>query len=152
MGLTLELRARRNKPAVSDHDAFDVAPPGDDFDLSDIVGSVKREANPLTEVQISTVTAAMAIPKSTSCKVDTPSAPVADTAATLPPPAIDEDQEKLLKKFEKQVAPPPPVVAAEARMPGESKRAYNKRVKLETRQIIQRANKQAHNPEKRQKK
>lgn len=37
-------------------------------------------------------------------------------------------------------------------MQGESKRAYNKRVKQETRQIIQRANKQEHNPEKRQKK
>jgi hypothetical protein len=150
----LKLRARRNKPAVSDHDVFDVAPAGDDFDLSDIVGSVKREANPLTEVQTSTAAASMAIPKLLTNTVNEPAVPVVDdtTAATLSPPAIDEEQEILLKKFEKQVAPPPPVVAAEARMPGESKRAYNKRVKLETRQIIQRANKQAHNSEKRQKK
>lgn len=155
---SIQLRAKRNK--TSHHDGvqgFDEAPVDEDeFDLTDLVGSLKREPNCNPSMKSLT-------PASTDQILMPPLSAITKSEPTNLPPAssstvasskstIDDDQEKLLRKFQKQVEPAKPVVAAESRMAHESKRAYSKRVKLETRQIIQRTNQQAHNPEKRQKK
>lgn len=148
---SLKLRADRKKKGENSNAAdFDVAPDGDDFDIDDLVGSLKREPNPNSlnsaADSLTLATAKRIAPEPMQSPALLPAALPTDIVA------IDADQEKLLKKFERQVEPPNPVLGAEGRMAGESKRAYNKRVKLETRQIIQRVNKQAHNPEKREKK
>lgn len=143
----LKLRIQREKPTTAQE--FDVAPECDDFDLQDLVGSLKREAiHPDAFNAESTSTTIASHGLSTTPQILASKTPAAESSAA----AIDGEEEKLIKKFEKQVEPQKPVVAAEERMRGESKRAYNRRVKLETRQIIQRASRQEHNPEKRQKK
>jgi hypothetical protein len=156
---SLRLRAQRNKkgsPFVSKTDCFDLAcTDDDDFDLNDPVGTLKKhaivaEATSPAVLKPSVVSSSVLSQSATTDLTNPKDSYVHDSGAMVP--SIDVEEEKLHKKFESQVMPKAPVVASEGRMPGESKRAYSKRVKKETRQIIQRANQLDRNPEKRQKK
>ena len=173
---SMKLRAQRNKKLPDTKDTYDLGcAEGDDFDMKDLVGSLKKEQQP---TEVTTFASTLHTSTSISSSKDTEqgvsvdkiiSAPSADNASTtasqtleLPAksnPAVSTkeliaiDDERLHKKFEAQVVPKKStIVKSEGRMVGESKNAYSKRVKQETRQIIQRANQQAHNPEKRLKK
>jgi hypothetical protein len=160
---SLKLRAQRNKKIPATKECYDLAcTEGDDFDLNDLVGSLKKESQP-PEVQSFTATSYSStkglVCSSSLAKDHTPSTSLTpsvaleqskDVAPTDPTIAVDD--EKLHKKLESQVKPKVTIVKSEGRMPGESKRAYSKRVKLETRQIIQRSNQLDQNPMKRQKK
>ena len=173
---SMKLRAQRNKKIPDARENFDlVCEEGDDFDLKDLVGSLKKEQQPIevtafTSTSYSSTTIESATlpeqPSATDSATNTPSikneSSVAiqtnensksATSVSKDLKSIATDDEKLHKKFEAQVVPKKStIVKSEGRMIGESKNAYSKRVKQETRQIIQRANQQAHNPEKRLKK
>jgi hypothetical protein len=171
---SIKLRAQRNKkqPSLADGKGyFDLACNDvDDFDMKDLVGTLKKESNP-TEMASFTATSSMVthatdslqpmepinttILASSTVQISTAPAvslPLPQSNVSTAIPSMDLEEEKLHKKLKKQVEPKVPVVASEGRMPGETKRAYSKRVKIETRQIIQRANQLERNPEKRQKK
>jgi hypothetical protein len=162
---SMKLRAQRNKKIPDTREAYDlVCAEGDDFDLNDLVGSLKKEQQP-TEITAFTTTSlttsAVTLPKDSeqtstaamSAASQTLEVPANSHTATSSKELIAADDEKLHKKFEAQVVPnKSTIVKSEGRMVGESKNAYSKRVRQETRQIIQRANQQAHNPEKRLKK
>ncbi len=175
---SMKLRAQRNKKMPNARENFDlVCEEGDDFDLKDLVGSLKKEQQPMEVAAFASTSYLSATIESSNL----PEQPLAADGTTNPPSIKNEssvaiqttpvtensstatsskelksiatDDEKLHKKFEAQVVPKKStIVKSEGRMIGESKNAYGKRVKQETRQIIQRANQQAHNPEKRLKK
>jgi hypothetical protein len=171
----MKLRAQRNKKLPDTRETYDlVCEEGDDFDLNDLVGSLKKEQLPPEVTTAFTTTSytpstSIAPPKDSEVKSksDIPSSssdtfvpnPTLESVAnsnsskTSTKEVIAVDDEKLHKKLEAQlVSNKSTIVKSEGRMVGESKNAYSKRVKQETRQIIQRANQQAHNPEKRLKK
>ena len=140
-----KLRTQRKKKSKLDHHvdrAFDAPPDeGDEFDINDMLGSLKKKSTAILENEIIRV-----------------SVPVTKSSPTVSTPA---DATKLLKedasatrllKLEKQVLPKKDTNEHQGRMEGESKNAYKKRMANETRQIIKRENIQAHNPEKRQRK
>jgi hypothetical protein len=142
-----KLRARRGKKRkVGEHEkekaGFFDAPPenGDDFDL---VGSLTKQAPIPKEASISP---AVHVSKLTS-----------STSTAVPPTssAIAEDGElnatKLLN-LEKQVEGKSTAVVFQGRMEGETKRAYNRRIQSETRQLITSQRGGPRNPEKKQKK
>lgn len=132
-----KLRARRNKDPRGE-DGFDVPPEGDDFDMADIVGSVKKQKAPRNVETLETSTpltrTTTAVPQKPGDQVTT------DTS--------DRDAERILR-LDKQVEPKKEPTG---RMEGESKNAFRKRVRAETRQIIQRERTTSNNPLKRQKK
>lgn len=175
---SLKLRAQRNKKLPDAKETYDLGcAEGDDFDLKDLVGSLKKEQQPtevaeftstsyastsitssIDPVQALTADSLASIPSSsnelsTPCQASTVTENASTTIPSKEGTLIATEDEKLHKKFEAQVVPKKStIVKSEGRMVGESKNAYSKRVKQETRQIIQRANQQAHNPEKRLKK
>lgn len=135
-----------NDDDLDDKHAFDL-PPGkeDDFDLEDMVGSIKKETLPslLADPSIRPLGRTVQLPEGLQ--------------ATIP------ETEREEKKMAKLLNIKPDQVLAEhndkknskapaGRMEGESKRAYNKRVKNETRQIIRREVTDRNNPEKRKRK
>lgn len=129
-----KLRAQRKRPKTVD-DGFDAPPEDeDDFDMNDLVGSVKKQEPTEAESETIVTSAAIAV-KSTS--------PVAPS---------EEEERKLnrLLQLDQQVVEKEPEM--QGRMEGESKRAFHKRVARETRSIIKRERMEAHNPEKRQRK
>jgi len=155
---SVRLRAQRNKKGAcvdNNIDCFDLAcTDGDDFDMNDPVGTLTKQSIK-TEATSPAVKSSTAVTPLLLSQASTTSSAQQNSSVQNPTvmvPKIDVEEEKLHKKLETQVLPKAPVVASEGRMPGESKRAYNKRVKKETRQIIQRANQMDRNPEKRQKK
>jgi len=141
-----KLRTLRKKNPHGASADFDVAPEQDDFDLADLMGSLKREKNPLDEEDMKHQPYVPPTPATTNktAKVNAITAAVADPE--------EKEHAKLLKKVQQQVTTKLTETKFEDRRPGESKRAYNKRVKLETRQIIQKERQMEHNPLKRQKK
>ena len=151
-----KLRSMRKKSGatMTTKTEFDVAPESDDFDLADLVGSLKREKCSVEEEQLLQQRTPVAAPTVARNKDDTVAAAALSNSKAKPQSSLEEKEEqKLMNKVKQQVEPKPAsLMAAEGRLPGESKRAYNKRVKLETRQIIQRSSRLEHNPEKRQKK
>lgn len=66
--------------------------------------------------------------------------------------AMSKEEDKLVKAIERQIVKPKKQQYVPGRMEGESKRAFNRRVQRETRQIIKNASTEANNPEKKQKK
>jgi hypothetical protein len=132
----LLIREERKDPNSRNFDA----PPTDkdDFDLADLMGTLKKEKPVvLSEEPI----------------------PVRETIAvkTLPSKSLlhineNEEHAHKLLKLDAQVEPKKKVVEAEGRMEGESKKAYQRRVKTETRQIINRVKMDEQNPEKRKRK
>jgi hypothetical protein len=127
---------------------FDMPPgKGDDFDMDDMVGSIKKEALP-----------SLAGDDSSTQR------PVGKTVhlsqglkATIPETEREEKNmvkllnikpENFMAENNKKKNAVPPA----GRMEGESKRAYHKRAKSETRQIIRRERMESNNPEKRKRK
>jgi hypothetical protein len=134
----LLLRAEKKDPNSRDFDA----PPQDkdDFDLTDLMGTLKKE-KPV-------VLAEEPLPIREAQTLATKAVPSQSLLHIHPQ---DEHAHKLLK-LDSQVEPRKKVVEAQGRMEGESKKAYQRRVKTETRQIINRVKMDEHNPEKRKRK
>jgi hypothetical protein len=142
---------------------FDIPPTDkDEFDMSDLVGSVKRQkiqsnavlfgdvehdVNHINSNKKSTVTTATTTTTTTSSN---------NSGSLVPVFASDQEERKAARmlRIQQQVdqANKTKVQQAAARQPGESKRAYQKRTTMETRHIIQKTKVEQHNPEKRQKK
>lgn len=145
-----KLRTLRKKNPLGASADFDVAPEQhDDFDLADLVGSLKREKNPLDEEDMKQKP--YVPPKLASDRTATAAPSKTKTTAAAADPK-EKEQAKLLKKVQQQVSNKLTEPNFEDRRPGESRRAYNRRVKLETRQIIRKERQMEHNPLKRQKK
>lgn len=139
---------RANKKSKREQDnGFDLPPNErcDEFDMKDLVGSVKRQKliNPMKEMIAS---------DKDSFKVDL--VPVNGNVATIP--KTDEDEKKLARllnvKTQVKREDEKKESKKHARMEGESKNAYNKRTKAETRQIIKQTTTEQKNPEKKLKK
>jgi len=119
--------------------AFDIPPSTkDDFDVRDLVGSLKKEKQPR-------VTASAKKRESFGDDEEFSK--------------LEEREEKKLSRvvqqqMKKQVESSrlKKIVVSEGRMEGESKKAFNRRVASETRQIIKRDKMEAHNPEKKKRK
>ena len=131
-----KLRAQRKRKP--DEAGFD-APPcdKDDFDLDDMIGSLKKQKGEVEEI----------LGKSEE--------PVRMSAALPVHQNMPEDEEKKVNKLlkvEEKLREKDSKVSKMSRMEGESKAAYRKRVRLETRQIIRKERMSALNGEKRQKK
>jgi hypothetical protein len=110
----------------------------DDFDMADLVGSLKKEKPIVLEDE--------PVPIKELKKTTIPSKSV------LHIDPIEEHANRLLK-LDAQVEPKKKVVKTEqGRMEGESKNAYKKRTKEDVRQIIKREHLEEHNPEKKQRK
>jgi hypothetical protein len=146
-----------NKKTLTGVDRSLNAPPSDikdEFDLNDIQATLvpqKDESHTLLLTEaIPTVSAAAATAATTAAS----DKPVSDTAtATVSVPKVHMDAEKEIKQAEKILKLDDTITPKfEGRREHESKNAYNKRVKSETRQIIQRQARNALNPEKRKRK
>ena len=168
-----KLRAKRGKNFTSRAPVLDAAyEHGDDFDLHDLVGSLKKEALPtvaLSDAKTPPVAAGPGAASASSTSVQPPNATsggvptvtssnpsIANSEFTETRSSELEDDEKVLRrlKLDAPPVPPPanPIVKAPGRMPGESQRAFQCRVKSETRQIMRKTRQEQHNPEKRQRK
>jgi hypothetical protein len=138
-----KLRTKRKKLKSADN-GFDAPPEkGDDFDVADLIGSLKKEIPPIEQIDLGTRVkdvARIAV-----------KAPTQKLSSILEDEREEKNVTKLLK-LDAQVEKKQPAVVVLGRMEGESKAAYRKRVKAETRQIIRRERMDQHNPEKRQKK
>lgn len=122
---------------------FDAPPPEkDDFDLADMFGSLKKQKPVVLQDE--------PLPKAT--RVVTMKEAPAPAARSLVHVDQHEEHATRLLKLNSQVDPPKKVVEAGGRMQGESKKAYERRVKTETRQIIRNERMQEHNPEKKKRK
>jgi hypothetical protein len=134
-----ELLRSKKKRIKDDDDGFDLPPDDEDeFDMKDVSGSVKKQRNMNNEVDTNDDSAYKLAIKG--------------NVATIP--KTDKDERKFSRslKLETQMKKTQDSKMKEqhARMEGESKRAYAKRTKVETRQIIKKT--AETNPEKRQKK
>lgn len=141
-----QLRAGRKKRERSeDEDGFDLPVKRDEFDMKDLLGSVKKQklSNPMKDDHADKDSALFSANRVV----------VNGNVATIP--KTDEDEKKVArllnvrsqvkKEIEKKEA------KKHARMEGESKNAYTKRTKAETRQIIKQTT-ETKNQEKKQKK
>lgn len=139
--LRAQKKKRKKGPTQDDDgDLFDVPPTaGDDFDLNDLVGSLKKQKPVVLEADpgplISSSSARVVTTVTESSKVEN----------------NDEVMEAKLLKIDKQLRKESPVVVEE-RKKGESKGAYNRRVKAETRQLISAQRQGMKNPEKKRRK
>ena len=140
------LRASRNKrPRSADEEGFDLPVKKDEFDLKDLVGSVKKQKLP-----------ALLKDNNNGNDADLFSVDrVAVNGNVASIPKTDEDEKKAarLLKVREQVKRETEKKEAKkhARMEGESKNAYSKRTKAETRQIIKQST-ETKNSEKKEKK
>lgn len=136
-------------------DDFD-APPvaGDDFDLADLLGTLKKD-KPIVETTVAATKISVPVTTKTDLATTTTTTSVASKPATT---AVHEDeqvQEAKLLKVDKQLQKKESsssFTVSLGRMEGESKRAYNRRVKAETRQIIKNQKVDNRNPEKKKRK
>jgi hypothetical protein len=117
---------------------FDAPPEDEDeFDMRDLVGSIKKK--PVVPVENEIIRVAVPLPK-----IKTP-----QQASNLD----EERNTNRLLKLDKQVqSRQESAPVHQGRMEGESKNAYRRRFAAETRQIIKREKMELHNPEKRQRK
>ena len=136
----MELRRKRKKEDAPERGLFDLPPEKDDFDIADMVNSLKKEAIMIPIIPDDDTSAApktlmkLDVPKSN--EVSTSSLEVEQKTARLLKISVEEkSKEETMRRFE-----------------GESKKAFFKRVKQETRQLIRQDKIQTHNPEKRQRK
>lgn len=133
-----KLRAKKRKRQVDDENPFDLPPEGeDDFDLADLVGSVKKEKNVVEEND--------SVPN--PIKTVIPSAKL-EKAAKEDEHLQNSKLLKIDKQLEKKLNEAPEV----KRLPGESKKAFDRRIKAETRMIIKEQRINNRNPEKKQRK
>jgi hypothetical protein len=141
------LRASRGKQKkTNERDVFDLPPEADDFDMKDLVGSVKRqkiqqepkENGPRKKSNNERVT--VALPTNLERGV----------------PVMDKEDREMIKflKVDKQVqrAEKKQVEDNATRREGESKRAYRRRLKAEVQQSIRKDKVVAVNPEKKERK
>lgn len=121
------MKQKRRKGNPRDGDGFDLPPTeGDDFDTNTFV--VQKTKKPLTLDDV--------------------------TPATMSKKEVEKEEKRINKllKIEQQVEPKKGPVAAPDRLPGESRNAYLKRVKVETRQIISEVKQSKRSTKKKQKK
>lgn len=141
-------RRHERSSAADNEKGFDLPPGRDEFDMKDLVGSVKKQkvVDPLKDDA-----------KGGGSKdqelfaVDR--VVVNGNVATIPKTDRDEKKAARILNVRDQVKKEDAKKAAKnhARMEGESKNAYSKRTKVETRQIIKQTT-ETKNPEKKQKK
>jgi hypothetical protein len=140
---------------------FDLPPDeADEFDLNDLTGSIQTQRGPIALIDDDQN--GKGAPSSSNMKLDTNDPTViqedkivTSTGNTASIPKTDRDEAKVnrLLKLDKQVADKEErkKLDGHARMDGESKRAYARRTKVETRQIIKKTT-TIKNPEKLQRK
>ena len=143
---------KRNRRDGDDGGGFDLPPSSgmkDEFDLKDLLGSVKKQKleNPLAQ------DAASAAEDDKKKKIVTETVQVGGNVATIPKTEADERKVARELKVEQHIKDDlkKKEIEASGRQVGESKNAYTRRTKSETRQIIKQS-KQKVNEEKRQKK
>ena len=141
------LRQSRGKRKKADEkDTFDLPPEADDFDMKDLVGSVKRQKTASQETSKEE-------PKKKSMERVTIALP---TNSERGLPKMDKEDQEMIKflKVDKQVqkAEKKQVEDNAKRREGESKRAYRRRLKEEAQQSIRKDKIVAVNPEKKQRK
>jgi hypothetical protein len=150
---------RRRAPHDDAH-VLDAEYGEDDFDLDDMVGSLKKEAPPALEpaqpVSARLVTVSASSNLASSAKS---SSPVAAEASASTKPSQDGitssevEEERLMRRLmlAKPAAPTSSSQSA-SRMPGESKEAYKRRSALEVRRILRQNRMEKLNPDKRRRK
>jgi hypothetical protein len=159
-----------NKFKKDDDGGFDIPPSDkDEFDMADLMGSVKRQKLETNDNMLgeSTATSATSVSKLNNANEsesnnDTNSDEAAydkvmtSTGNVANIPKTDQDESKVtrLLRLDKQAEQKSEKERkiSHARMEGESKRAYNKRAKAETRQIIKNSTVGPKNVEKQQRK
>jgi Txe/YoeB family toxin of Txe-Axe toxin-antitoxin module len=128
-----------------EEDMFDLPPTeGDDFDLSDIlrIKKIKPPALELLEETKFATNTVTVVPKYDSDVDKTHKEIVQD-------PMLEEKRVNRILKIKPDR---PNIVKKVERFPGESRKAFERRIKSETRQLIRNEELQRHNPEKRQRK
>jgi hypothetical protein len=136
-------KKRRVETHGDTRDAFDAPPQDtDDFDMADLVGSLKKQKPVVLQDE-----PVASKPSAATVKLAAPT----KSKSLIHIDAHEEHASRLLK-LEKQVAPKKKTFGEDGRMEGESKKAYQRRVKTEVRQIIRRENTEESNPAKRQRK
>ena len=165
--------ARAQAAAAESRDFFDAAPSAfhDEFDMQDLVGSVKKQNIETVPDAVETIVAlpVAAAASASSGTENNDGAHTTTTAATAteaaateaatqpPPPHADEEEEewtvtKLLRlEQQDERQQQKQQHAAHGRRDGESKRAYHKRTKLETNLLIKESQMKSgtRNPERR---
>jgi len=162
--------ARAKAAAAESRDFFDAAPASfhDEFDMQDLVGSVKKQnidtvpegVETIVSLPVAASASASASVSGTENNDGTHTTTTGDTAteaaATKPPPHAEEEEEwnvtKLLRlEQQDERQQQKQQHAAQGRRDGESKRAYNKRTKLETNLLIKESQMKSgtRNPERR---
>jgi hypothetical protein len=131
---------------------------GDDFDMSDLVGSLKREAPPrVVPLLMSSSSASRASLPPQEGGGSGSNDPVISGSegrgsANCHNSAVDPEaeEERLVRRLNLDAPRPAtnPIVKSAGRIPGESKNAFRKRAMAETRQIIKRTRMEQTNPEK----
>ncbi|GKY96162.1 hypothetical protein MPSEU_000576200 [Mayamaea pseudoterrestris] len=148
-----KLRAQRKRKTKLDKftdRAFDAPPAdGDEFNMQDLLGSVKksRSDEPINEIIRVSIPSATNVTHAINDSLSTPTQmPTRPASNNLQ----EETSINRLLKLEQQVQPSKSI--HQPRMEHESKNAYRKRVANETRRIIRRETMEAHNPDKRKRK
>jgi len=135
---------KRSKNRDNDDGGFDVPPTeADEFDMADLMGSVKKqklESNDTLGVSTTTSSKINTTNNKNTSTDEVYDKVVLSTGNVANIPKTDRDEKKVtrllrLDKQEEQKSEREKQVS-QARMEGESKRAYSKRTKAETRQII----------------
>lgn len=151
----LALRKKRKRLIDTTANEFDVPPSGgDDFELSDLLQVKKVKAAPTRELLEETK------PKTTERIVEIATRSIRDDESDGEEDStvqnnitqdfmLEEKRAARILKIEPEQRRSAPVVE---RLAGESRKAFQKRFKLETRQIIKNEKLQQRNPEKRQRK
>lgn len=148
---SLALRQKRKRPIPTDN-AFDVPPSGgDDFCLSDLM-KVKKVNPPATELleeaSSSTTAQRMKVTAPTTNEDSDSDDDVTKSEIALDPMEEEKRAARILKIEPEQRKNVPKV----ERLAGESRKAFQKRVRSETRQLLKNEKLQQRNPEKRQRK
>lgn len=133
-----KLRANKRKRDVDEGDPFDLPPDGEDeFDMADLVGSVKKEKKVVEENDVVLNVVKASIP------------------SLKPEKAVKDDEHVQSSKFlkiDQQIEKKRNEAPAVKRMLGESKKTFDRRIKAETRMIIKEQRVNNRNPEKKQRK
>ena len=158
-----QLRSKNKKKRVNNltknGGGFDLPPTEreDEFDLNDLMGSVKKQkiANPNDDDHGHDDNITKQLPPPTATKGDR--FETTGNSASIATTGEEEEKKvaRLLKLEEHDIEKAEKQKLEQEmfqRQAGESKNAYRKRTKNETRQIIQQSHMKQHNPEKRQRK
>ena len=146
----IALRKKRKRPDVTDD--FDAPPSGgDDFDLSDLLGvkKIKLPVQELLEERKTERTVVTSVPTPKLVHSDSEEDDISKDI--VPDPMLEEKRVARILKIDPERASRGKAPKIE-RLPGESRKAFQRRVKSETRQLIKNEQLQQRNPEKRQRK